>query len=174
METFTSAIQNVFLTIFSGTNLALLGAALAIFCTGLGSAKGVGMVSEAAAGLLTEQPEKFGRSLALQALPATQGIYGFVVAFLIVALKLNALSGTVTQLSFTEGMYLLIASLPIAIAGYGSAVKQARVATAGITVLIKRPEAAGKAIISAALVELYAILSFLISVLLVLFFNPTV
>ena len=81
-------------TLFSGTNLALLGAALAVIMTGIGSAKGVGMVSEAGAGLLAEDPDKFGKAMILQALPATQGIYGFVVAFLVVYLKLGALSGS--------------------------------------------------------------------------------
>ena len=106
----------------------------------------------------------------LQALPATQGIYGFVVAFLVVYLKLGALSGSLTVLTQSQGMYILFACLPIAIAGMASATKQARVAAAGINVLAKRPEAVGKAIISAALVEMYAILAFLISILLVLFF----
>lgn len=157
-------------TLFSGTNLALLGAALAVIMTGIGSAKGVGMVSEAGAGLLAEDPDKFGKAMILQALPATQGIYGFVVAFLVVFLKLGALSGSLTVLTQSEGMYILFACLPIAIAGMVSATKQARVAAAGINVLVKRPEAVGKAIISAALVEMYAILAFLISILLVLFF----
>lgn len=157
-------------TLFSGTNLALLGAALAVIMTGIGSAKGVGMVSEAGAGLLAEDPDKFGKAMILQALPATQGIYGFVVAFLVVFLKLGALSGSLTVLTQSEGMYILFACLPIAIGGMVSATKQARVASAGINVLAKRPEAVGKAIISAALVEMYAILAFLISILLVLFF----
>lgn len=157
-------------TIFTGTNLALLGAAIAVICTGIGSAKGVGMVSEASAGLLSEDPTKFGKAMVLQALPATQGIYGFVIAFLIVVMKLGILSGTPAELTVGHGMYLLFASLPIAIAGWASAVKQARVATAGISVLAKRPEAVGKAIISAALVEMYAILAFLVSILLVLSF----
>ncbi len=157
-------------TLFTGTNLALLGAALAVIFTGIGSAKGVGMVSEASAGLLSVDPDKFGKALVLQALPATQGIYGFVIAFLIAVMKLQIFSGAPVELTIGQGMYLLVSALPIAIAGWASAVKQARVAAAGISVLGKRPEAVGKAIISAALVELYAILSFLISILLVLSF----
>lgn len=163
-------MNELFSSIFNGTNLALLGAALAVIGSGIGSARGVGMVSEASAGVLTEAPEKFGSCLILQALPATQGIYGFVIAFLVVFLKLNALSGNITQLSLLDGMYLFVACLPIAIVGWISALKQARVATTGISVVAKRPEAVGKAIISAALVEMYAILAFLISILLVLTF----
>ena len=57
--------------IFTGNNLALLGAALAATLAGMGSAKGVGLVGEAAAGLLSEDPSKFGKTLILQALPGT-------------------------------------------------------------------------------------------------------
>ena len=68
--------------IFSGTNLAILGAALAAILAGMGSAKGVSMVGEATSGLLTEDPSKFGKALILEALPGTQGIYGLIVAFI--------------------------------------------------------------------------------------------
>ena len=159
-------------TVFTGTNLALLGAVLAVAFSGFGSARGVGMVSEASAGLLTEDPTKFGKAMVLQALPATQGIYGFVIAFLIAVVKLDIMSGSPVTLTVGQGMYLFCAALPIALGGWVSAIKQARVATAGISVLAKRPEAVGKAIISAALVEMYAILAFLISILLVHSFNP--
>ena len=59
---------------FTGNNLALLGAGLAVVFSGIGSAKGVGMVGEASSGLLAEDPSKFGKALILQALPGTQGI----------------------------------------------------------------------------------------------------
>ena len=78
METFTSyLIEN------GGLVFAALGIAFATFFAGTGSAKGVGIAGEAAAALTTEQPEKFGQSLILMLLPGTQGLYGFVIAFLI-------------------------------------------------------------------------------------------
>lgn len=111
-------------SIFTGQNLALLGAALAVFFSGMGSAKGVGMVGEAASGLLTEDPSKFGKALILQALPGTQGIYGLITAFLIV-FKIGIL-GTPVELTVAQGMYFIMAALPIAVVGYFSALKQAR------------------------------------------------
>ena len=66
-----------------GLVFAALGAALAVGLSGIGSAKGVGIVGEAATGLVTEEPEKFGKALVLQLLPGTQGLYGFVIGFLI-------------------------------------------------------------------------------------------
>lgn len=79
--------MNNWLTFFmennGGIGFAGLGMAVAMIFAGIGSAKGVGMTGEAAAALLTEQPEKFGKSLILQLLPGTQGLYGFVIAFMI-------------------------------------------------------------------------------------------
>ena len=71
-------------SMFTGQTFALIGAALAVILAGMGSAKGVSMVGEAATGLLTEDPSKSGKALILQALPGTQGIYGLITAFLII------------------------------------------------------------------------------------------
>lgn len=156
-----------FATVFNGNNLALLGAALATLMAGMGSAKGVNLVGKASAGLLSEDPAKFGKTLALQALPMTQGIYGFVTAFLIL-FKMGVLNGT-PNLTTAQGAYYLMAALPIAIVGFYSGIKQGEVAAAGVSVLAKRPDELGKAITSAALVETYAILAVLISLLLIVF-----
>ena len=154
--------------IFTGNNLALLGAALAAALSGMGSAKGVGLVGEASAGLLSEDPSKFGKALILQALPGTQGIYGLITAFLII-FKMGILSGAPVTLTVAQGAYFLMAALPIAIVGFYSGVKQGKVAAAGISLIAKRPKEVGKAITSAALVETYAIFAVLVSLLLVLF-----
>lgn len=167
-----STVAEVIRGVFSGTNLALLGAALAVALPCMGSAKGVGIVGEASGGLLSEDPSKFGKALALQALPMTQGVYGLVAAFLMLAML--GLFGDITylqNLTFAQGGYYLMASLPIALAGYYSAIRQGRVAASGINLLSKRPGELGKAITSAALVETYAIFALLITLLLV-FFSP--
>lgn len=155
-----------FSTIFSGRNLAILGAALATFLAGMGSAKGVNLVAKANAGVICEDPNKYGKSMLLQALPMTQGIYGLVTAFMI--LVKSGIMGGATNIDPATGAYYLIAALPIAIGGLYSAIKQGEVAAAGINVLAKRPEAVGKAVISASFVELYAILALLISLMMIL------
>ncbi len=170
MDTIITTMAQFLATIFTGKTLAVLGAGIAVLFAGIGSAKGVGMVSEAGTALLAEDPSKFGKAMLLQALPATQGIYGFVVALLILFVS-PGLFGSSVELSIEQGMYLFAACLPIAIGGWMSAVKQARVSAAGINMLAKRPDAVGKAIINSALVEMYAILSFLVSMLLVLFYS---
>ena len=171
-DTPADTVATVLKGIFSGTNLALLGAALAVALPCMGSAKGVGIVGEASSGLLSENPALFGKALALQALPMTQGVYGLVAAFLMLA-KLGLFGNTdhLATLPIAAGAYYLMASLPIALSGFFSAVRQGRVSAAGINLLSKRPAESGKAITSSALVETYAIFSLLITLLLV-FLSP--
>ncbi len=159
-------ISQIIEQIFTGNNIAILGAALAVLLPGIGSAKAVNMVARATAGLISEEPNKYGKSMLLQALPMTQGIYGMVIAFLIMVF--SGIMGGTANLSVTEGGYYLFSALPIAFGGLYSAIKQGEVAAAGIAVLAKRPDAVGKAVISASFIELYAILALLISILLVL------
>ena len=147
-----------------GTVFAILGAALAAILSGLGAARAVGLVGEAGAGVITEDPSKFGKVLILQILPGTQGLYGFLTAFLLLV-KINVLSGDFSDLSLKKGLALLTACLPIAIVGYFSAIAQGRAAAAGIGVVAKRPEQSGKSITMAAMVETYAVLTLLISLL---------
>ena len=158
--------------LFTGAALMFLAAALAVIPSGMGSAKGVGMVGQASAGLLSEDPSKFGKALILQALPGTQGIYGLITAFLIIN-NANLFGGAtfekLSQITTLQGMYYIAAALPIAIVGYFSALHQAKVACAGISLVAKRPKESGKAITSAALVETYAILALLVSLLMILF-----
>ena len=71
-----------FLNTIGGYALGILGAGLAAFMAGIGSAKGTGMAGEAGAGLVSEDPSKFGKAMILQVIPGTQGLYGFVIWFL--------------------------------------------------------------------------------------------
>ena len=143
-----------------GIILAVLGMALATFLPGSGSAKGTGMTGEAAAGLTVEEPQKFGKALVLQLLPGTQGLYGFVIGFMI----LGKLGG---DLNFQQGLYYIFAALPIGVVGYFSAIAQAKVAVSGMNILAKNEDNFVQGIVYAVMVELYAILGFVISLLLV-------
>ena len=143
-----------------GVVFAGIGAALAVILSGIGSATGLAIVGEAASGLIIEEPEKFGRALILQLLPGTQGLYGFVIGLLVLA-KLNAGMG------LGEGLYILGACLPIAFVGWKSAIAQGKTAAAGIAILAKNEEHATKGIIFSVMVETYALLAFVISLILV-------
>ena len=152
--------------LLNGKVLAVIAAAIAAIIPALGSAKAVGSVGEALGGLVSEDPEKFGKGFLLQVLPATQGIYGFIIAFMIF-LQL----GNYEEANIAMGLYSVGAALPVAISGYFSAIRQGRVACAGIAAVAKRPEASGKCVTATAMVELYALLALIISFLLVVF-NP--
>ena len=155
--------MTLFESLFDGNTLALLGAAIASLA-GIGSAIGVCIAGQAAAGVITEDPKKFGKTLVLQVLPGTQGIYGFVVAFLII-LKLGMLGGGMIELTVAQGAYLFAAGLPIGIVGIISGIQQGKAAAAGLQLTAKRPDQMTKGVIYAAMVETYAILALLISIL---------
>lgn len=146
-----------------GIVFALLGAALAALGAGAGSAKAVGMGGVTGAGLVTEDPSKFGKVLILQLLPGTQGIYGLLIAFITLS-QIGVLGGS-SELSLAKGLLYFAACLPMAIVGYVSAIAQAKASVAGMGILAKRPEAFGKSMIFPAMVETYAILALLISML---------
>ena len=156
--------------IFTGQNLALLGVFLAAALAGAGSAKGVSMAAQSAGGILSVDPNMFGKTLLLVALPGSQGIYGLITAILIMV-KIGLLGGTPVELTLAQGGYLLVAALPIAIVGYFSAILQSKAAIAGLNLIGKQKDQVGKAITNTALVETYAIFSLLVSLLLVIFFQ---
>lgn len=146
-----------------GVGLALLGAALAALLAGIGSAIGVGIAGEAAAGVVTEDPSKFGKVLLLQLLPGTQGIYGLLIAFITLA-NIGILGGS-GDVSFAKGLMYLFACLPLGFVGLWSAKRQARAAVASIGLIAKRPDQFGKALLFPAMVETYAVLALLVSLL---------
>ncbi|MBQ7793837.1 MAG: V-type ATP synthase subunit K [Clostridia bacterium] len=149
-----------------GMFFALLGVVAAVVMSGIGSSKGVGAASEAAAAVISDDPSKFGKLLVLQLLPGTQGLYGLIVGVM-VFLNAGILGGEpVTEL--TVGLEYFAACLPIALSGYFSARAQGRVCVTGVNLIAKRPEESSKAIVSASLIELYALLGFIVSFLAVI------
>lgn len=149
-----------------GTAIAILGAALAAILSGCGSAKGVGLVGQAGAGLVTEDPSKFGKALILQILPGTQGLYGFLAAFLLLV-RIGVIGGgdSFRELSVQGGLAYFFAAMPIGIVGLLSAISQGKAAASGVSLVAKRPDESGKAITFAAMVETYAVLSLLVTIL---------
>lgn len=146
-----------------GNGLALIGAAVAA-AAGCGSAVGVGIAGQAAAGVVAADPKKFGRTLILQALPGTQGIYGLIIAFLIMV-KTGFLSGNPLEISTMAGIYYLAAGLPIGIVGVVSGIAQGKAAASALQLTAKRPDQMVKGIIYTAMVETFAIFALLVSVL---------
>lgn len=151
----------------TGTALAMLGAGIAAGLAGIGSGMGVGIAGEAVAGLISEEPEKFGRALVLQLLPGTQGIYGLLCAFLVM-MNAGVLGGTSIYDTIEKGAMIAFGCIPIGVVGLFSAIAQGKAAAAGIGVLAKNPEEQGKAITVAIMVETYAVFALLVSILVIL------
>ncbi len=149
-----------------GIMFALAGAALAAALAGVGSILGVRTAAQASAGVVSEDPDKFGKVLLLTALPGSQGIYGFLAA-IIIANAVGLLGGELVDVSVAQGWQILVASLPIAITGLFSGMYQGRVAAAAVNIVVKQPDASGKGVILSAIVETYAVLGLLVTILLV-------
>ena len=147
-----------FLNAIGGYALGLLGAGLAGFLACFGSAKGTGIAGEAGAGLVSEDPGKFGKVMILQVIPGTQGLYGFVIWFLAFS-KLSAAA----SVSVEQALQVMMACLPIAFGGLLSAISQGKVAAASVNILAKKPDDWSKGMILCITVEFYAILSLLAS-----------
>ena len=147
-----------------GIVYALLGAALAVLLAGAGSSIGVGIAGQAAAGVVTEDPSKFAKVLIMQLLPGTQGIYGLLVGFITLS-KVGLLGGQVAALTPQTGLMILAACLPIGIVGLISGKYQGKTSAASIGIVAKKPDQFGKAMLFPAMVETYAILALLISIL---------
>ena len=146
-----------------GIVFAVLGMAVAAFLPGWGSARGVGIAGQSAAAVVSDDPSMFGKVLILQLLPGTQGIYGLLIAF--ITMSQIGLIGGSPEMSLAKGLAYLAACLPIGIVGLISAINQARASVASINLVAKRPDQFGKAMIFPAMVETYAILALLISLL---------
>lgn len=150
-----------------GVGLVFAGAAIAAGLGFTGSALGMGYAGQAGAGVTSEKPELFGRVLLMQALPGSQGIYGFVGAFLI--LNFAGLLGgadTTTVIGVEQGFQFLMASIPLGIAALFSGIFQGKVSASGITMIAKDESLVARAIILSAMVETWAIFGLLISFIL--------
>lgn len=151
-----------------GLQLAVLGSALSVGLACAGSGRGVGIVGEAAAGVVSEDPEKFSKCLILQLLPGTQGLYGLVIWFFALA-QMGVIGGNAAEMTIAQGLGYCFACLPMGIGGYITAIAQGRCAAAGVSLVAKRPEEQSKGIIMAIMVEFYAILCLLASFLMLVF-----
>jgi V/A-type H+-transporting ATPase subunit K len=147
-----------------GLFLALFGAALAGGMAGIGSALGVGIAGESAAGVMTEDPDKFVKCLALQALPGTQGIYGLLIVFVVLG-KIGLLAGQPAPLTWTQGLLIFAACMPVALVCWISAIAQGKASAASIQMIAKKPDAFATAMVLPAMVETYAVLSLLTSII---------
>ncbi len=142
----------------SGQVIAILGLAICAAACGVGSAIGLFKTGSAAAGVLTEDAKKFSKVMILVLLPATQGIYGFVMALVG--------QGAVTpDMDLAQGWAVFGSVMPLAITGLISAIYQGKTSVSCIYAVAKDEKLSGKLIMFPAMVETYAIFGLVISLL---------
>lgn len=149
----------------SGVQWALMGAGLAFIGGAIGSSIGITYAANVGAGILAEDPDKFGRLVPIIAMPGTQGVYGFITAFLV---WLFFVRRGVAVPNGAVGFQVFASCLPVAFGCLFSAIYQGLTGTGAAAMVGKRPESSGIAIILPALVETYAVFSLVVSVLLIL------
>ena len=144
----------------TGSFLAIVGVALCVLLCGIGSSIGLFKTGSAAAGVLGEDPKKFGKVLVLVLLPATQGIYGFIIGIIA--------SSRIADIATVEAGWEMFGKvLPMAISGLVTAIFQGLSAVNCIYAVGKQESLGGKLIIYPAMIEFYAILGLIISIMLV-------
>lgn len=150
-----------------GLIFSIAGAVIVMVISGIGSAIGVALAGQAAAGVMTEDPEKFGRMIPLVGIPGTQGFYGFLIGFLVLN-KLNLLAANIIIPTLSQGIQIFSICAVVSLVEAISAVWQGKVAVSSIYIVAKKPEQAGKALVLPIFVEIYAILGLAAGFLLLL------
>ena len=142
-----------------GYSIAMIGIAACVLLCGIGSCIGLYKTSSASAGVLGEDPKKFGKVMVLVLLPATQGIYGFIIGII-------ASGQLAAGMSTAAGWAMVGAVLPMAISGLLSAYFQGKSAVNCIYAVGKQESLSGKLIVYPGMIEFYAILGLIISIML--------
>jgi V/A-type H+/Na+-transporting ATPase subunit K len=148
----------------SGTDWALFGAGLAAILGGVGSAWGITIASATVSGILSEDDTKFGKLLPLAAMPGTQGIYCFIAAVLVI-IFFGLLGGT-SKLTGAMGFQVFLACQPVGWLCFISAYYQGKTGASAAGIVAADKQA--PALIFPALVETYAVLSLIVTILMLL------
>ena len=144
----------------NGYSIGILALALCMILCGTGSALALFKTGSAAAGVIGEDPKKYSKVFVLSVLPATQGIYGFVVALI------GMSSLTSVDMTVAQGLAVLFETLPMTLVGLISAYFQGKTSISAIQAVAKEDSISGKMILFPAMVETYAILALVITIML--------
>ncbi len=142
----------------TGYIIGLVGVALCVILCGIGSTLGLYKTGTTAAGVLSEDPKKFGKVMLLVLLPATQGIYGFIIALIA--------SGSLASVTtVAQGWSVFAAVMPMTLSGIITGFFQGKSASNCIKAVGKQETLGGKLVIYPAMIEFYAILGLIISII---------
>ncbi|MBD3320136.1 MAG: ATPase [Chitinivibrionales bacterium] len=144
-----------------GSIFSMIGLGIMVGLAGSGSAIGTVSGGSAVVGMLKKRPEAFGLGMGLAAMPATQGLYGFV-GFIMYNQALMGMGGSVSVL---QGAVVLGAGVALGIAGLISGIQQGRVVANGIAAIGSGHNVFGQTLIMGAFPEFYAILALVAAIL---------
>ena len=132
------------------TVLGYLGLGLVLALAGIGSSIGTSTAGNAAEGGLKKRPEASGNFMVLSALPATQGIYGFVAFFMLLS--------KMQENAEANGLIIFGVGLCVGLVCMISAMRQGQVCANGIVGISQGHDVFTNTLIYAARPEFYAIL----------------
>lgn len=150
-----------------GLMLAILGVVACAGFAGIGSATGVAIAGSAASGVMSEEPEKFGNTIILVALPGTQGFYGFVISVLML-IYIGAFGTVFKAVTVPQGLAIFATGFFCGLVEWWSAVYQGKVCAAAISIVAKNPDHYMKGVVYGVMVETYAVLGFLTALIVLL------
>ena len=134
--------------------LGYLGLGLMLALAGIGSCYGTTIAGNAAEGALKKNPAKSSSYMILSAMPATQGLYGFVAFLMWVGKDFAA-----------DGLMLFAVGLSVGLVCLFSAIRQGQVCATGIAGIAAGHDVQTNTMIYAALPEFYAILALVASLM---------
>ncbi len=149
----------------SGVTLAIIGAMFSALLGGYGSCVGIGTAGVKGTGILAENPSLFSKMLMMTVLPGSQGVYGLLMAILILN-KVGVISGLDegSVVSIENGQQLMYAGVLMGISGLTSGWFQGKVVAGAMGAIARDESLMGRAIVLAVIIETYAIFGLLISV----------
>ena len=128
--------------------LGYIGLACMLGLAGIGSSIGTTIAGNAAEGALKKNPEKSSAYMILSAMPATQGLYGFVAFLMWIGKDFAA-----------DGIVLFAVGIAVGVVCLFSAIRQGQVCANGIIGISQGHDVQTNTMISAAFPEFYAILA---------------
>ena len=131
--------------------IAYLSVAIMAIMTGIASCYGVTIVGNAAVGAMKKNQNAFGSFLILSAMPATQGLYGFVGYFMF--------AGVLTpEITYAQAVAVFAGSLMMGFLGLFSSLRQSQVCANGVVAIGNGHDVFSNTLILSVFPELYAIL----------------
>jgi len=138
--------------------LAYIGIAILAGGSFVASAIGVTICGKAVIGAMKKNPDAFGTYIILCALPASQGLYGFVGFIMFQPLLVDGIT-------WLQACAILCTGLMVALAGNFANIRQGQVCAAGIQAVGAGHNVLASTMIMAVFPELYSILALLVNIL---------